>query len=130
MRIARLRFKLRTMMIAVAVVGLMSGGYLGLLRYEPVLAQDVILQSVRARMAEADLQQAKGMREIAEIVFREETVRLAVGEHASVKALRAQLEKARSNETAAIVTCARARAAEWRGSWLLWFVRLVAARGV
>jgi hypothetical protein len=124
------RFKLRTIMATVAVIAFISGGYLWLLRNEPALNQEFILRSVKARMAEADLARAQALHHLAEIELQNATTQSSPGdsERSSINALRAQLDAARFEEAAATLRRDRARAAEWRFSWLLRFVRLVVWR--
>jgi len=53
MRLARVQFTLRTIMAAVVVMGLISGGYVGLIRFGPALSKAQRNQLIVAEGAEA-----------------------------------------------------------------------------
>jgi hypothetical protein len=62
---------MRTMMAAVVVLGLISGGYMGLIRSEPALSKAFSAQAIVTKGAEAAYQNAKLTREVIEMELQE-----------------------------------------------------------
>jgi hypothetical protein len=71
MRLTRVRFRVRTIMAAVVVTGLMSSGYVWLIRLEPALSQASSDQRIGANGAESAYLNAKLLRKVVEIRLRE-----------------------------------------------------------
>jgi hypothetical protein len=73
------QYRVRTIMVTVAIIGPVAGGYPWLRRYEPVLSQELIFRTISARMAEAHLVQAKALRGLAEFALEEASMQPAPG---------------------------------------------------